>query len=163
MQFRWWHLTSHLPLSLYKCCIVTTLLSLFSFLQPAFPFFTVFLPLPYFPRPSHKSLLPLFALFFPLFFPNPLFPIVWINLKLLNDEHTTLFACLMWEREWVLENLFCTYMFPLLLPTIIHRLSLEFISIWTVISSGELERDGWSRERRRPNERERQRHRQTER
>lgn len=63
------------------------------------------------------------------------------------------------ERIW--RTCFALYMFPLLLPTIIHRLSLEFISIWTVISSGELERDGWSRERSRKNERERERHAQT--
>lgn len=37
---------------------------------------------------------------------------------------------------------FALSMFPLLLPTSIHTLALEFISIWTVISSGGI-REGW--------------------
>lgn len=129
-----------------------------SLLQPVFLFFSIPYTPTILPIPFTNALPSLFAFLPSLFSPSPLFPIVWINLKLLNDEDTALFACLNWWRErdkdgerefW--RTCFALCMFPLLLPTIIHSLSLEFIGIWTVISSGELGRDGWSRERRRQN------------
>lgn len=158
------HVTSHLPLFLYArkcCCIITTLLNLFSVLQHTFPFVTVFFT----PAILSPSLIKALLSFLPsshlLSFPFPCFLLSGLikNCGTMRTRHYLHVWC---DREGEREfwrTCFALYMFPLLLPSIIHRLSLEFISIWTVISSGELERDGWSRERSRQNERER--HRQT--